>query len=122
MNTAPRSGVGRFLHQAREIVGGSAPRLADAIAPVLGHRPADKTVRAWLRGDRHPDGRTLLAMVAALHDRGLSFDQVAIEDTDQRPFLEQITELQRQVDRLRQVIDADRASRGLPPVEFPEAS
>ncbi len=117
MNDAPRSGVVRFLQQARDIAGGSVPQLADAIAPALGHRPSDKTVRSWLRGDRRPDGQALMAMVATLHDRGLSFDQVALDGSDQRPLVEQLDELRRRVVRLEFEYDADRANRGLPPVD-----
>lgn len=117
MNETPRSGVVRFLHQARDAAGGTVPQLADAIAPELGHRPSEKTVRSWLRGDRRPDGLALMAMVKTLHGRGLSFDQVALEDTDQRPFAEQLDELRRAVVRLQFAVDADRANRGLPPVD-----
>lgn len=117
MNDAPRSGVVRFLQQARDAAGGSVPQLADAIAPELGHRPSDKTVRSWLRGDRRPDGVALMAMVKTLHDRGLSFDQIALEDTDQRPFIEQLDELRRAFLKLQFAVDADRANRGLPPID-----
>lgn len=118
MSTSPHSGVVRFLEDARRAAGGTAGHLAEAVAPTLGYRPKDSTVRTWLRGERHVDGYVLLAMMIALRDRGLSLDRYAIEDVDLRPLHEQIEELRRLVVGLHQALNADRANRGLPPVEL----
>lgn len=122
MNNPPRFEVAGFLQEARAAAGGHVPQLADALAPILGHRPSDKTVRAWLRGDRTPDTYTLMAMVLAFREQGLSLDKIALADgADQRPLRVQIEELRRRVVALQAALNEDRANRGLEPLKFEEA-
>jgi len=118
MSKSPHSGVVRFLLAARQAAGGTAPKLADVLASELGYRPMDKTVRSWIRGERHPDAEIVLAAQRALAASGLSLDQIALEDTDQRPLQVQIQELQAIVIALHTALNEHLASHGYPPVEI----
>jgi hypothetical protein len=92
--------------------------MADGIAPYLGRRLSDKAILSWLRGERRPSAEVLVALLRAFHARGLSFDQVALDGTDQRPLIDQLDELRTLVLGLQDALNADRADRNLPPVEL----
>ena len=118
MANSPRSVVLRFLREAEAAAGGTAGRMADGIAPYLGRRLSDKAILSWLRGERRPSAEVLVALLRAFHARGLSFDQVALDGTDQRPLIDQLDELRTLVLGLQDALNADRADRNLPPVEL----
>lgn len=118
MSTSPRSGVVQFLAEAKRLAGGSAVRLAAALEPELGYRPSDKAVRSWLRGDRQPDARIILAAMKALAPRGLSFDQIALDQADQRPLQVQVDELRALVVHLHAGVNAHLANHGEPPLQL----
>lgn len=119
MGDSPQSAVLRFLREVEEAAGGTAPRLAAILQPALGYRPRDKTINAWLRGDRSPSAAILVAMVRALHAEGVSFDRVALQDADRRPLVDQVDELRGLVVALHELVNADRLQRGLPAADLP---
>ena len=99
MENAAKTGVARFVSQARSRAGSGA-ELTRVIEAWYGQngKPGRSTVDSWANGSNPPPGWVLFAL-ARKYD--LSLDEFALSDEDRRSLADQLAELRLDVQALQ---------------------
>lgn len=109
--------VGRFIARARERVG-SEQALAELAGRLDRRDYSRQAVNNWVHGRADPPARLVLSIARELR---ISLDEFLMPDEERQTLEEKVEEMRRQLVIVKNELDRQRAVRGEPPLEYPEA-